>query len=256
MLLRSINSGRNFSLNMDIAEFDGDLQTSLVDAIHSMAKKAREMTKEQSRTGPRLDKPLPNKITFPYARHSSYPELRRLVETFRPKDVWPCTVDELYWHQRGLSIRDLFGDVCSSDIYEHDARMNEWVKNNPKAQVPLPQTNDGEDTQHTASSDIQPLSSPSMLAADATNHGGHEVDNQSTQASKRTYTQFHNDGVLDDGESEPDLQGGSQASKLSARAYETRMKAFRAMSSEQGYSIQLISTTDHHTTLEDELGEQ
>lgn len=42
---------------------------------------------------------LPKRITFPYSRHSSYPELCDLVKAFTPKDVFPCTVDETKWHE-------------------------------------------------------------------------------------------------------------------------------------------------------------
>lgn len=42
---------------------------------------------------------LPKLITFPYSRHSSYPELLDLVKIFKPKDVYPCTVDEEGWHE-------------------------------------------------------------------------------------------------------------------------------------------------------------
>ncbi|RDA86938.1 hypothetical protein CP532_1871 [Ophiocordyceps camponoti-leonardi (nom. inval.)] len=40
---------------------------------------------------------LPSVIRFPYSRHSSYPELCQLVDTFRPHDVWPCTVNIERW---------------------------------------------------------------------------------------------------------------------------------------------------------------
>jgi len=42
---------------------------------------------------------LPRIITFPYSRHSSYPELCDLVRVFRPKDVYACTVDPSSWHE-------------------------------------------------------------------------------------------------------------------------------------------------------------
>lgn len=42
---------------------------------------------------------LPKVITFPYSRHSSYAELCHLVEIFKPRDVYPCTVDEEEWHE-------------------------------------------------------------------------------------------------------------------------------------------------------------
>ncbi len=45
------------------------------------------------------DQELPKVITFPYSRHSSYPELCDLVRIFQPKDVYPCTVHERSWHE-------------------------------------------------------------------------------------------------------------------------------------------------------------
>lgn len=47
---------------------------------------------------------LPRKIRFPYARHSSYPEICELVELFKPRDVWPCTESPLEWQKNGRSI--------------------------------------------------------------------------------------------------------------------------------------------------------
>jgi hypothetical protein len=42
---------------------------------------------------------IPKVITFPYSRHSSYEELCHLVEIFRPRDVYPCTVDGDNWDE-------------------------------------------------------------------------------------------------------------------------------------------------------------
>ena len=42
---------------------------------------------------------LPKVVTFPYSRHSSYEELCHLVSVFKPRDVFPCTVDEERWHE-------------------------------------------------------------------------------------------------------------------------------------------------------------
>ena len=44
---------------------------------------------------------LPRIVTFPYSRHSSYPELCHLLSIFKPKDVWPCTVNEDTWLENG-----------------------------------------------------------------------------------------------------------------------------------------------------------
>lgn len=44
------------------------------------------------------DGALAKQITFPYSRHSSYPELCDLVRAFKPKDVYLCTVNEEKWN--------------------------------------------------------------------------------------------------------------------------------------------------------------
>jgi DNA cross-link repair 1C protein len=55
---------------------------------------------------------LPKVITFPYSRHSSYEELCDLIRAFKPKDIYPCTVDEEGWNQGLLRrILLLFGDL-------------------------------------------------------------------------------------------------------------------------------------------------
>jgi hypothetical protein len=71
------------------------------------------------------DKTPPNRvIKFPYSRHSSYSELCTLVDAFKPKDVYPCTVDPDNWTP-ALSMRNLFGEYCSTDAdaYRHDLDM-------------------------------------------------------------------------------------------------------------------------------------
>jgi DNA cross-link repair 1C protein len=65
---------------------------------------------------------LPGSITFPYSRHSSYSELCLLVETFKPLDVYPCTVNERNWTPRD-SMQSLFGHLCSSTAFRHDGEM-------------------------------------------------------------------------------------------------------------------------------------
>lgn len=65
----------------------------------------------------------PNRsIRFPYSRHSSYSELCFLVDAFHPKDVFPCTVDEVNWNP-SLGMRPLFGKHCSADIFRHDEAL-------------------------------------------------------------------------------------------------------------------------------------
>ncbi|KAF2430179.1 hypothetical protein EJ08DRAFT_679454 [Tothia fuscella] len=116
-----------------------DLETGLdrmklEDLVDFLARKARgcgggeETNKHDTEKAIRKDGdttiPLPKEITFPYSRHSSYSELCDLVAAFRPKDIYPCTVDENTWTP-DLSMRALFGEHCSGDIFAHDAEMME-----------------------------------------------------------------------------------------------------------------------------------
>ncbi|RPA76265.1 hypothetical protein BJ508DRAFT_365159 [Ascobolus immersus RN42] len=67
---------------------------------------------------------LPNRITFPYSRHSSYGELHELVAAFRPRDVYPCVTDlESYTPEKTMAL--LFGDVCDNEsgVFCHDEEM-------------------------------------------------------------------------------------------------------------------------------------
>jgi hypothetical protein len=71
-----------------------------------------------------MELPSNKTIRFPYSRHSSYSELRGFVRAFSPRDVFPCTVDDVHWTLE-LSMRNLFGDLCSADLFRHDTIMME-----------------------------------------------------------------------------------------------------------------------------------
>lgn len=43
---------------------------------------------------------------------------------FQPKDVYPCTVDEVNWNI-DVSMQNLFGHLCSGQTFAHDNTMNE-----------------------------------------------------------------------------------------------------------------------------------
>ena len=68
------------------------------------------------------DVQLKKTIRFPYSRHSSFSELCDLVDAFKPKDVFPCTVDEKRWDPE-FGMRYLFGPFCSEEIFRHDEEM-------------------------------------------------------------------------------------------------------------------------------------
>ncbi|KAG9844196.1 hypothetical protein KCU98_g5291, partial [Aureobasidium melanogenum] len=62
-------------------------------------------------------------ITFPFSRHSSYLELRELVQAFNPKDIYPCTVDRSTYTY-DVSMEMLFGDLCSANIFQADKELH------------------------------------------------------------------------------------------------------------------------------------
>lgn len=66
----------------------------LIKAIEKVVSEKSAGTPEAPRDGS-----LPKTITFPYSRHSSYPELCDLVRIFKPKDVYQCTVNEEFWDE-------------------------------------------------------------------------------------------------------------------------------------------------------------
>ena len=49
------------------------------------------------------------------------------MSAFKPKDVYPCTVDEDKWKFE-VSIENLFGHLCSSKVFRHDREMHNLVK--------------------------------------------------------------------------------------------------------------------------------
>ncbi|KAJ5106374.1 hypothetical protein N7456_003049 [Penicillium angulare] len=76
--------------------------------------------------GTTTDSDLPNTIHFPYSRHSSYSELCHLIAAFKPKDIHPCTVDPSSWSE-AVSIRNLFGHLCSGEKFSHDNHMHNML---------------------------------------------------------------------------------------------------------------------------------
>ncbi|POR36254.1 Protein artemis [Tolypocladium paradoxum] len=118
-----VASGRSLSLNLDASTFregqSTDLQTALRTLSHRSPSSAQQHTTSNNSTADGL----PRVIQFPYSRHSSYPELCHLVKTFKPKDIWPCTVDPEQWVAEDISIKSLFGDCCSGQVFEHDLTM-------------------------------------------------------------------------------------------------------------------------------------
>ncbi|ODH33671.1 hypothetical protein ACO22_03289 [Paracoccidioides brasiliensis] len=75
----------------------------------------------------KFGRPLPNTIRFPYSRHSSYDELCNFIRAFKPKDIISCTADVATWDE-DVSMRTLFGHLCSGTDFTHDKLMREYVQ--------------------------------------------------------------------------------------------------------------------------------
>lgn len=154
----------------------------------------------------------PKIITFPYSRHSSYSELCGLVAAFRPKDIYPCTVDEDSWTD-AVSMRNLFGQYCSGDTFLHDKYMREQLALREDEHV---SADSPRDTQETAdeleihkSSPIARLSFDSQRTESEVGGG-----NEATDATSETFqtARSFRDGEVIDLTSEP-----SQAATTSQR---------------------------------------
>lgn len=79
--------------------------------------------------------PVNDTMHFPFSRHSSYSELCCLVETFKPRDIYPCTVDEQTWTE-AVSMRSLFGHLSSGTIFRHDGEMRSLLHERLKSEEP------------------------------------------------------------------------------------------------------------------------
>ncbi|KAI4747442.1 hypothetical protein E4T50_02249 [Aureobasidium sp. EXF-12298] len=83
-------------------------------------------------------------ITFPFSRHSSYLELRELVQAFNPKDIYPCTVDRSTYTY-DVSMEMLFGDLCSANIFQADKELHAQLE------IKVPEADDDESQRSTPS---------------------------------------------------------------------------------------------------------
>ncbi|KAK5653358.1 hypothetical protein OQA88_9050 [Cercophora sp. LCS_1] len=245
-LAQATASNRQTPLNLDMTAFGDKNETgigNLFQAIVAQLKESEGPVENQNSGG------LPKVITFPYSRHSSYPELCHLLDTFKPSDVWPCTVDPRVWLDKGICIKGLFGEHCSGNVFRHDAILEEM-----RQTIDIRTAVDVDDSQVTTVSASfqgnslqdpfqsliheQPVSSSIITqnqAADDVNGSRH---------TPRDITYLQN----------------SQASVLSEQAYNVRASAFHAvLQSVHGdpeAEINLICTSDNHFTVDQELGEE
>jgi hypothetical protein len=98
-LLSAIANGRKVPLDLARTAFGDDNQTGLANGLQAITSKIK--LRDDHAPDTTNGQTLPTVVTFPYSRHSSYPELCHLVSAFKPRDVWPCTVDAPHWLREG-----------------------------------------------------------------------------------------------------------------------------------------------------------
>ncbi|KAK4249413.1 beta-lactamase-like protein [Corynascus novoguineensis] len=230
-LLGAIASGRKVPLELHRTAFRETNETDLINGLQGLASKLKLYSKHLSTEGKEA---LPNLITFPYSRHSSYPELCRFVGTFRPKEVWPCSVDIPRWLSEEITVERLFSQHCSGDRFRHDEAFKERFGN------------------HKHNESINLESQVVSSASDAVHFS--QVLERVPDHQSQTPT------PLEDDHFDPTGFGGSQDSDLSEFALDTRLQAFQTIldnaRGKTGGEVRLLSTTDNHSTLEPELGHE
>lgn len=165
--LAQLNGNHDLSMALDDeaekVKVEDDGSVKLTDFMDSLSKSLeavnlRIASKTASNGRPGLRAASSDTIHFPYSRHSSYDELRHLVDVFRPKDICACTVCPETWSEE-LSMQSLFGDLCSEQTFYFDQGSRELFEevqersglNNPARSKR--KRDDDEDSQKTASQD-------------------------------------------------------------------------------------------------------
>jgi DNA cross-link repair 1C protein len=188
-----------FELDVEEARVEDEDMTldQLVGILLKLAKDKKEVL-IASQVVPEAapcSKPLPRTITFPYSRHSSYSELCALVEAFQPRDVYPCTVDERTW-DTSVSMRTLFGHLCSADIFAHDRVMMsilEQRSQSPETHIPAePMTSprgptESQETQPHQSSQYYTPKGPAEVVQKLSQGGSSQLLNSSPVLSQQLW---------------------------------------------------------------------
>jgi hypothetical protein len=123
-LLSAITTGRKVPLDLERAVFGENNETNLKNGLEAIVGKlgVKKQLPEDNSDG----QSLPTVVTFPYSRHSSYPELCEFVNAFKPKDVWPCTVEFPRWLREGLTRFSGQGRLGIDHMVRHHDRAPVW----------------------------------------------------------------------------------------------------------------------------------
>lgn len=266
-------TGRNLPLDLDIAFFGEKNEAAIMDAFQAVGRKKHLEEQPSQSTQPTIDGPsgeLPRVITFPYSRHSSYQELCDLVRIFRPNDVWPCTVNPVDWLRNTTSIRYLFGEFCSGDTFAHDMEMERLAESLRILQQPLshslgdsqlPATDAHTTALHSLHSHESIASDPSAVEIEETLVLG--LDSNPGSVETRLPTRKQHDFSYRGGNSHHTLDSAvppTEPISLISSAGVSRIRADAYFAMEQNLlggewtPIGLLSTIDHHTTPDKDLG--
>ncbi|KAK7517049.1 putative DNA repair protein [Phyllosticta citriasiana] len=186
---------------------DGMPLQRLVDILARLAREDDDAEQQQQPPGEtpaaavgHQSEPLPRVITFPYARHASYLELCDLIKAFRPKDLYPCTVDAATWTPQ-VSMRQLFGHLCSADVFAHDAYMLALPEVRERLRAAAESANVDVETQRTELEGSQShhdvhdrdhdTAMPDAAAAAAAGHEKHQSNTTSHHCAEEPHTQRH-----------------------------------------------------------------
>ncbi|KAF4976593.1 hypothetical protein FZEAL_6771 [Fusarium zealandicum] len=198
VLSQAVSTGRNISLDWDIESLG---KHSAQEVVLMLAEKLGKGIKNALAQGNPDQANLPKTIRFPYSRHSSYPELCHFVEAFRPRDVWPCTVNPTEWLRNGTSIRSLFGQFCSGEALTHDIAMKAFAERNA-----LDDPAHQHDSQTTVNSppppsspidapqDIHPPSDPLSASRGGKSHSLYSVPERFLSLLPETQASIHEEG--------------------------------------------------------------
>ncbi|KAJ4392811.1 hypothetical protein N0V85_006822 [Neurospora sp. IMI 360204] len=232
--LESFASGSKIEIGLELLTSGAENKTALLNFLRDLINKSesqialnRSFLAANSRAGGNL----PSIITFPYSRHSSYAELCHLLNAFKPKDVWPNTVNPREWLEQGITIEHLFGKHCSGSSFRHDKLMEDIFG---AREQPIQISDDSQSTPSQPGSSFHEPSSPAPQGVE--NWDGTTIA--------------------------PNLNLSSSFSRISIQvevSFDMRAHAFRLMldnaMNNAGHELGLISTRDHHTNMEVELGE-
>ncbi|KAK2041135.1 artemis protein [Colletotrichum somersetense] len=250
-------SGRNMSLDLDIASFGGENETAILDAVRAITQRKQSVDEEVLSSSDDSAE-LQRVITFPYSRHSSYRELCDLVRVFRPKDVWPCTVDIPEWLGGNVTIESLFGSHCSGDIFAHDLEMKEIARG--RADVLQRQASQDLDASHSSTPQSHQAAEPSCPIA------GIGAPTTKPKTAPSALQQPHREpqepshSGREARETQSPSGSGTFARTTHPLAVTSRIRsdAYRNMARNvlggEWTPIGLLSTVDHHTVPDKDLG--